>query len=156
MSIFLVVALAILCGLVLAGAAVSVWALFRAKAVIQAGAADAKAIQGQRDGEIESLRVALSGLAAQFRDLQQKDTGLPPAPAMPTTPAMPAMPRQGLNLNKRSQALRMHRRGDAPGQIASALEMPLQEVQLLLKVQQIVLSSVAEPAAGVSLQPALN
>ena len=153
MSIFLVVTLAILCGLVLAGAAVSVLALFRAKAVIQAGAADAKAIQGQRDGEIESLRVALSGLAAQFRDLQQKDTHLPAAPA---TPAMPTMPKQGFNLNKRSQALRMHRRGDTPEQIASALEMPLQEVRLLLKVQQIVLSSVAEPAAGVSLQPALN
>ena len=156
MSIFLVVALAILCGLVLAGAAVSVLALFRAKAVIQAGAADANAIQGQRDGEIESLRVALSGLAAQLRDLQQRDTGLPAAPAMPTTAAMPAMPKQGFNLNKRSQALRMHRRGDTAEQIASALEMPLQEVRLLLKVQQIVLSSVSEPPAGASFQQAIN
>jgi hypothetical protein len=52
------------------------------------------------------------------------------------------MPRPGLNLNKRSQALRLHRRGDPAEQIATALELPLQEVQLLLKVQRIVLSSV--------------
>ena len=150
MSIFLVAALAILCGLVLAGAAVSVLALFRAQAVIRAAAADAKNIQGQRDGEIESLRASLSGLASQFRELQQQNAPLPAAPATPS------MPKRGLNLNKRSQALRMHRRGDAPEQISSALEMPLQEVQLLLKVQQIVLSSVSDPIAGACLPQALN
>ena len=106
MSIFLVGTLAILCGLVLAGGAVSVLALFQARAVIQTAAAGAKTIQGQRDGEIESLRVGLSGLAAQFRDLQQQNTPMQ---------ATPAMPKQGLNLNKRSQALRMHRRGEVAG-----------------------------------------
>jgi hypothetical protein len=132
MSVFLVLVLALLCGLVLAGAAVSVLALFRAQTMIRVAAAGAKTIQGQRDGEIESLRDGLSGLAAQLRDLQH-DTPLQ---------VTPAMPRPGLNLNKRSQALRMHRRGETAEQIAPALELPLQEVQLLIKVQQIVLSSV--------------
>ena len=153
MSIFLVAALAVLCGLVLAGAAVSVLALFRAQAVIRAAAADTQKLQAQRDGDIESLRASLSGLASQFRELQQQNT---PLPATPATAAIPAMPKSGLNLNKRSQALRMHRRGDAPEQISSALEMPLQEVQLLLKVQQIVLSSVSDPIAGACLPQALN
>jgi hypothetical protein len=45
-------------------------------------------------------------------------------------------------MNKRSQVLRMQRRGDAPEQIAIALEVPLQEVDLLLKVQRIVLRNL--------------
>jgi hypothetical protein len=36
----------------------------------------------------------------------------------------------------------MHRRGEGVEQIASALELPRQEVDLLLKVHRIVLSSV--------------
>ena len=51
-------------------------------------------------------------------------------------------PRAGLNLEKRSQALRMHRRGESPAQIAAVLEIPLQEVELLLKVHRIVLRSI--------------
>jgi hypothetical protein len=36
----------------------------------------------------------------------------------------------------------MHRRGETREQIALTLEIPLQEVDLLLKIQQIVLSNV--------------
>jgi hypothetical protein len=53
----------------------------------------------------------------------------------------PAAPRSGLNLNKRSQALRMSRIGEKPENIAAALSLPRKEVELLLKVQKIVLSS---------------
>jgi hypothetical protein len=48
----------------------------------------------------------------------------------------------GINLSRRSQALRMHRKGDRPEQIAAALEVPRQEVELLLKVHQIVLDNL--------------
>lgn len=41
-----------------------------------------------------------------------------------------------INLTKRSQALRMYRRGDSPEHISSALQMPRNEVELLLKVQK--------------------
>jgi len=54
----------------------------------------------------------------------------------------PGPPKPGLNLTKLSQALRMHRRGDPPDQIASVLQIPLQEVDLLLKVQRIVISNI--------------
>ena len=53
----------------------------------------------------------------------------------------PPPPRSGLNLNKRSQALRMSRIGEKPEHIAAALDLPRKEVELLLKVQKIVLAS---------------
>ena len=57
--------------------------------------------------------------------------------------AVPAIPKAGLNLSKRSQALRMHRRGDPSDQIAAALDIPLQEVDLLMKVHKIVIGCIA-------------
>jgi hypothetical protein len=59
----------------------------------------------------------------------------------------PPPPRSGLNLNKRSQALQMHRRGEAPPEIAAALAIPQNEVELLVKVQRIVLAGVDKPAS---------
>jgi hypothetical protein len=53
----------------------------------------------------------------------------------------PSPPRSGLNLSKRSQALRMSRIGEKPENIAAALSLPRREVELLLKVQKIILSS---------------
>jgi hypothetical protein len=59
----------------------------------------------------------------------------------------PPPPRSGLNLNKRSQALERHRRGETPPEIAAALALPQNEVELLIKVQRIVLSSLDKPSA---------
>jgi hypothetical protein len=53
----------------------------------------------------------------------------------------------GLNLNKRSQALQMSRRGDKPQDIATALSLPQNEVELMVKVQQIVLAGLETPAS---------
>ena len=43
-----------------------------------------------------------------------------------------------LNVSKRSQALRLSRRGQAPERIAAALGLTRREVELLLKVQRSV------------------
>src|SRR5437764_572936 len=51
----------------------------------------------------------------------------------------PASPRYGLNPSKRSRALQMFRRGDTPLEISAALAIPRGEVELLVKVQQIVM-----------------
>jgi hypothetical protein len=59
----------------------------------------------------------------------------------------PPPPRSGLNLNKRSQALERHRRGETPLEIADALAIPQNEVELLVKVQRIVLSSLDKPSS---------
>jgi transcriptional regulator len=47
-----------------------------------------------------------------------------------------------MNLTRRSQALRLRRKGDSPEQIAETLNMPRQEVSLLLKVHEIVLNNL--------------
>jgi hypothetical protein len=50
--------------------------------------------------------------------------------------------RPGMNLNRRSQALRLHRRGETPGEIARLLSMPAGEVRLLLKVHHLLAQQV--------------
>ncbi len=45
-------------------------------------------------------------------------------------------PRPGMNLTKRTVALRMHRRGERPEQVAAALGLPRAEVELLLKLHR--------------------
>jgi len=47
--------------------------------------------------------------------------------------------RSGINLSRRSQALRLYRRGETPEQIASSLMVPTGEVRLLLKIHRLVM-----------------
>ncbi len=44
---------------------------------------------------------------------------------------------QQLNLTRRAQALRMHRRDESPATIAAALRLPRNEIDLLLKIQKL-------------------
>ena len=55
------------------------------------------------------------------------------------TPSAP--PVNGINLVKRSQVLQMSRRGNRADQIASCLHVPQNEVDLVLKVNRMVISS---------------
>ncbi len=131
---FLVGALALLSALVLTGTAVSLLALFRAQRLLRE--LDRREAEGPpkiATDQTQDLRDAIEGLAAQVHDLQRV-----PAAA----PVDPAVPRAGLNLSKRSQAIRLHRRGESAEQIASQLQIPRQEVELLLKVHRLVLSTV--------------
>jgi len=79
-----------------------------------------------------ALQKLLDGLAARLENIEQH----PPAGAAP------AVPRVGLNLCKRSQVLRMHRTGEPRDRIAAALDVPLQEVDLLIKVHRIVVGKL--------------
>ena len=124
--------LSILCGLILCGTAVSLFAVYRAHCLLGEMKLRASDKQSQSDGDFQALRDTVDGLAAQVHDLQNHPLIGPP----------PGLPKPGLNLSKRSHALRMHRHGEGAEQIASALELPRQEVDLLLKVHRIVLSSV--------------
>jgi len=124
--------MAILCGLVLAVVATAFLSIVRAKALIRFIGERSTAADKKVGLEVQSLRQKIEVLAGQMQELQQQ----------PSVQAAPGLPKPGLNLSKRSQALRMHRRGEAAGRIASALEIPRQEVDLLLKVHRIVLSSL--------------
>ena len=123
----LLLPLSILCGLILCATAISLFAVYRAHSLLRQMKLRAAERQSQEDAGIQALRDKVDALSAQIH---------PPV-------APPAgLPKPGLNLNKRSQALRMHRHGEGAAQIASALELPRQEVDLLLKVHRIILSSV--------------
>ena len=65
--------------------------------------------------------------------------------------ASPVFPAAGhaLNLNKRGQALRMRRRGENAETIAAALQIPRNEVDLLLKVHQLALEQLETRATPV-------
>jgi hypothetical protein len=78
------------------------------------------------------LAIKMESLDERWKELSQISNLLVP----------PTPPRSGLNLNKRSQALQMSRRGETPQEISTALSIPRDEVELLVKVQRIVLSGL--------------
>lgn len=121
------VLLAVSAGFLLAGAGVSLFCVWRAGVLLRTQRPPAAA-----ETAIELLQQKLDSLEQDLQDLRRHG---PPA-------AVPAPPRAGFNLEKRSHALRMHRRGEPAAQIAALLELPQQEVELLIKVHRIVLRNL--------------
>lgn len=128
----LILSLSILCGVVLCATAVSLFVGYRAHRLLAAIDERAQQAQTQKDEEIQPLRESVDALSAQVRELKSH----------PVVTAPAGIPKSGFNLSKRSQALRMHRRGEQPEQIAASLDLPRQEVELLLKVHRIVIQNV--------------
>lgn len=123
--------LALLCGLSLTSAMLSLLAFARAAGRTRRAEPKGGASASQLGAAVEAVERAVESLSEEVRELRQS----PPS----TTPEGGAA-RPGLNLSKRSQALRMHRRGEPPEQIAAALAVSRQEVDLLLKVHRIVMT----------------
>ena len=80
------------------------------------------------------LKAQVAELSARVLDTEER-TGVLVAPVPP---------RSGLNLNKRSQVIRMSRRGEQAEKIAASLNLPQREVELLLKVYGRVVYSSTE------------
>jgi hypothetical protein len=86
----------------------------------------AKQAQRLRDAEqlvVRSLETELVSLRESLNQLEAVPPGRPAG--------------MGINLTKRAQALRMHRRGEQVPSIAAALETPVNEIALLLKVHAL-------------------
>jgi hypothetical protein len=85
--------------------------------------------QAQKDMEerwkakVDAHRGLLAALAAELQELRDQ-----PRPAAPATVSM--------NLTRRHQVLRMARAGESVAQIASTLQAPRREVELLLRMQK--------------------
>jgi hypothetical protein len=92
--------------------------------------------QKEAKAALEDLRIQLTALETRLRESEERTALL----------VAPAPPRSGLNLSKRSQALRLHRSGEPPESIAAALQLSVREVELLLKVHQLVLEQIDQPA----------
>jgi len=122
--------LALLCGISLGSAALSFLVLARARGLALVAERRARAQTGQLGSTLEAVGKAVESLSEQVRELRQHSAGAVDAGAI----------RPCLNLSKRSQALRMNRRGDPPEQIAATLSISRQEVDLLLKVHRIVMA----------------
>ena len=128
----LVILLGVVTGLVLAAIVLSFMVLLHMQSLARSGHA--------RAGEMEQrIQAALKTAEADIRTLGNELHELELQPALNGSPPVP---RAAFNLGKRTQALRMHRQGDSAEKIAASLELPRQEVELLLKVHRIVLSKV--------------
>ena len=128
----LAIALGALALLTMLALVLAATALCQVRAVTRAIDELRKTAGAEAESLIPGLRSDVDGLAAQIHDMQQL-----PAPARVAAP-----PRSGLNLATRSQALRLHRHGNSASEIASTLEIPQQEVELLLKVHRIVIRNL--------------
>lgn len=82
--------------------------------------------KAQLEAAAQLTTKCLSEVRAEMESLEDRSQLLvPPVPS-----------KSGMNLNKRTQAIRMLHRGEAPEQVAAALGLPLGEVNLLWKVQR--------------------
>ena len=79
--------------------------------------------------ESAALKQSLEALSARLAQLEED---LEVRDASPTLPDA-----GGMNFSRRTRVLRMYRRGGRPDQIAAALGIPVNEVNLLLKLQQL-------------------
>jgi len=127
----LMIPLAILGPFTFGAFVISFWALHRSKSAQAVSTERVKTAQELQDLRVEELQRRVETLAAKVQELSEQQPS-------PYTPQI----RNGLNLSKRSQVLRMYRGGDTAGQIAASLDLPLQEVELLLKVHQIIMSRI--------------
>ena len=119
-------------GLLAGGLSLCLYLFFTVKMEIRAAQDRWKAAEGTLADAIAAVRASLDVVRADLHEMREH-TGMLVAPA-------PA--RSGLNLNKRGQVLQMSRRGQSSEQIASTLGLPVTEVDLLVKVHQIVLEQV--------------
>src|ERR1043165_3768403 len=117
----LVIGIGIACVLMLTAAGLALFSLWRAHVLV----GELKERAAHREQDNHDLTGRLESLAARVQELE-----CAPAPVA----ASPVVPKAGMNLNKRSQVLRLHRQGEPLDQIATRLELPRQEVDLLIKV----------------------
>jgi len=94
-------------------------------------------IRAQRRKQ-NALHAAIGLLSVEFTEVKR---ALSEAESRTGVLVAPTPPRAGVNLTTRYQALRMHRRGETIQRISAALAVPEQEVELLIKVQQMSLDA---------------
>jgi hypothetical protein len=99
-----------------------------------------------------SLRVQLRKVKARMQTFEEK---LPQAAGIPEAKAAIEEPliitnvtKAGLDTTVRSKVLKMHRQGQSSEQIAANLRLSRGEVDLLVKVHQMELRSLGEPASA--------
>jgi hypothetical protein len=86
----------------------------------------------------KEFKLKLDQLSARVRDAEDR-AGIV---------SSPVFLKPSLNLNRRTQVIRMSRRGEPSASIAAALSIPRKEVELLLKVYGLTLNDSNEKASS--------
>ena len=95
--------------------------------------------QSGDNASARDLKIQIEQLNERVRDAEDR-AGITIAPTQP---------KASLNLNKRTQVLRMSRRGERAENIAASLSLPRREVELLLKIHGLTLHRSSEtPSAN--------
>jgi len=118
--------------LAMAALAVSLYALYGAQKLCHKAHVTMKTVREECAVAVEAAQSRCTVIASELES----------ARLQPAVEILPGTPRPSMNLTRRSQALRLHRKGDSPERIAAALEVPTQEIALLVKVHQIVLNNL--------------
>jgi len=126
------ISLGVLCVLALAATGISFFALLCTRALATDLCRRMSDLESTMQAALRATEAKLAELAAEARDRG----------AQPAVTVLPARLRPGLNLPTRSQALRLYRHGESAENIARVLEVPRQEVDLLLKVHGIVIKGI--------------
>jgi len=87
--------------------------------------------------ELSRLRHAADQTRSDLmKKIEEMEAAMAEIPAVAPPPAMVVRP--SINLTKRAQALRMRRRGESLESITAALAVPRNEVELLVKVHEML------------------
>jgi hypothetical protein len=92
--------------------------------------------------ESASLSTEIGQLRKRIQDLEESGT---PSAEPPPAPAETGLQQTSLNQNLRSKVLKMHRLGQPPERIAGNLRVNRGEVDLMVKVHEIVMRPYEEP-----------
>ena len=118
--------------LAMAALAVSLYALYGAQKLCHGAQIIMKTVREECAAAIEAAQTQYTVIASELES----------AKLQPAVEILPGTPRPSMNVTRRSQALRLHRKGDSAERIAATLEVPRQEIDLLLKVHQLVLNNL--------------
>jgi DNA-binding NarL/FixJ family response regulator len=112
--------------------------------------------------QLALLAVTAAAMYAQVRITRVRDAHVDQvlaelrAAAQAAQTAPEPVPFSGMNLNKRTQAVRLLRRGEDVGHVAAALGIPRGEVELLVRVHEMSAKQMSikreQPAPGTPLE----
>jgi hypothetical protein len=129
----MMLALAVLViALALSSLAVSVYALLTAHRLFYSAKVLTQAARAECIALVETAQSQCSAAARELHAVK----------AQSPSELVPHIPKAGMNLTRRTHALRLHRKGSSPEHIAASIEAPRQEVELLLKVHEIALNNL--------------
>ena len=123
--------------LIAAGLLASIGLFVSLKWELQKGRKRLKQELLRAQAENRQLKRQMEEIALRLEDAEDRAGVLVP----------PAPPKSGLNLGRRTQVIRMWRRGDRAEIIATTLNLPKNEVELLLKVHQLSVNAGRPSAA---------